>query len=612
MVKAICPQLHFIMNNIRINNALALGTYGSASGLVVGDFNGDGRTDLLNRPNINVPSDFISFKPFGKEKLLVKVTDGHNTTTAFDYKLLTDKTSYPYFYDRTISLDDPSNKNPFNYVQLPLNAVSSMTVPDGIGGSITTNYTYENALIHRAAKGFLGFKKITATNVIADLTSITENEVNTQFAVPYTVKQTTKLTSTGVFLSESQITNSFVNLSTGFADKRYLQKIDKTLNIDYLNGRAAETVNTYDGFNNITQSISKTGILSGSIVSATETLTTTASYSIHNTPVAAKPDNVTVSNVRTGQPALSSTTAFTYTTNGLPATQTVFNGLPKAVTTTYTYNTLGNPLTIVTSSTGLASRTLTNTYDTRGTFTLSKQVSSAGISQTESCTYDPQWGQPLTHTSTDCLTTSFEYDLFGRLKKTTLPQGTIITNALNWDVSGNNVWYAFTDYPGGNPDTKTWYDKLGRVTKTQIAGFNNQWLTKLVTYNTKGQLLTQTNDYYTTETPLTTTNTYDGYGRLTSAANTLNTLTNAYTALSNGRIQIATSSSSGQTATKITDATGKVITAIDNGGQLDFSYDSRGNQVQVQHGSNILVASVYDSYGRQTSLTDKNAGTGYL
>ena len=593
------------------NKILPSSPNGIAEGITVGDFNGDGKSDIISKPSTSpgVNIDLISFKAFGKEKFLTKITDGYNATTSFDYKSLTDKSTFPYVYERTVSLTDAINQNPYNYVQLPLYVVSAMTVPDGIGGNNTTTFTYENAVVHRAAKGFMGFKKITSKNVIADITSITENEINTQYAVPYTTKQTIKLISTGASLSESQITTSFVNLSTGFADKRYLQKTDKTLNIDYVNGSASEAVNTNDAFNNITLSVVKTGTLSGTTVTATETLTTTANYSIHNTPVPAKPDNVTVSNVRTGQPSLSVTTAFTYTTNGLPATQTVFNGLPKAVTTTYTYNTFGNPLTIVTSSAGLSSHTVTNAYDTRGTFTLNKLVSSAGASQTESYTYDPQWGQPLTHTSTDCLTTSFEYDPFGQLKKTTLPQGTIVTNSLNWDVSGNNIWYAFTDYPGGNPDEKIWYDKLGRVTKKQTAGFNNQWVTKLVTYNTKGQLVTQTNDYYTTETPLTTTNTYDVYGRLITIANILNTVTNAYTVLSNGRRQVTTSNSSGQTATKIIDATGKVITAIDNGGQLDFTYDSRGNQVQVQHGSNILVASVYDSYGRQTSLTDKNAGT---
>ena len=141
-------------------------------------------------------------------------------------------------------------------------------------------------------------------------------------------------------------------------------------------------------------------------------------------------------------------------------------------------------------------------------------------------------------------------------KKTTLPQGFSIVNSLNWDISGNNVWYFLTDFEGGKPDSKIWYDKLGRETKVQTAGFNGQWLTRLVAYNAKGQVYTKTNDYYTSESPLTTTNTYDVYGRTISMANVLNTITNTYTSLSNGKVQVATANSSGQTSIKISDASG--------------------------------------------------------
>ena len=577
--------------------------------IAVGDFNGDGRSDILRRTNISTPIDFVSFRPFSQERLLKKVTDGHNTTTAFEYKLLTDKSTYPYFYNRTISLDDIANRNPYNYVQLPLQAVASFTVSDGIGGNNTTTFEYENAVLHRAAKGFLGFKKITAKNAISGVTSVTENEINTQFAVPYNIKQTTKLTSTGTLLSELQVTNSFVNRSTGVNDMRYLQQIDKTLSIDHLNGSASESVNTYDGNGNIITNTTKTGVLAGSTVTPAETIVTTTVFGTFNTPVPAKPTSITVSNTRATMPTISATTAFTYTANGLIATKTDFNGLPKAVTTTLTYNGMGNVLTAVTSSTGLTSRIVTNTYDTKGRFALTSHVSAGSLSQTETYTYDSQWGEPLSQTSSDCLTTSFEYDIFGRLKKTTFPQGYYVNHSLNWDVVGNNIYYAFIDYSAGKPDSKTWYDKLGREIQSQVIGFNNQWLTKTTTYNAKGQVTTQTNAYYSSETPLTTTNTYDNYGRLLTAANTLNTVTNTYVTLSGGKTQVVTFNSSGQSTTNITDASGKTVTAIDNGGQLDFKYDSRGNQTEVKHGSTVLVTALYDTYGRQTSLTDKNAGT---
>ena len=98
-------------------------------------------------------ADFVSIKALGQERLLKKVTTGHNVTTSFDYKLLTDKAGYPYFYNRTTSLDAPQNLNPYNYVELPIYAVSSMSIPDGIGGENITTYTYEDAIVHRAGKG---------------------------------------------------------------------------------------------------------------------------------------------------------------------------------------------------------------------------------------------------------------------------------------------------------------------------------------------------------------------------------------------------------------------------------------------------------------------------
>lgn len=601
--RGISASSPFYYEQYSYNNVL------SQDGFVVGDFNGDGRADLLNRFNIfSQGADFISIKPLGKERLLLKVTNGLNVTTTFDYKLLTDKSTYPYFYNRTISLDDPANKNPFNYIQLPLYVASSITFPNGIGGTNTTTFTYEDAVIHRYAKGFLGFKKITAKNTTTGITAITQNAFNTTFAVPYTTNQKTLLTSTSELLSESQITNSFINLSSG-NNKRFLQKIDKVLDINYLNGTASENANTYDGYGNITTNVVKTGTVSGTTVTPVETTTTTTTYGIHNTPVAAKPDQVTISNLRAGFASISKTSQFTYTSSGLVATQIEFAGLSKAVTTSYIYNGMGNATKITVSSTGLNSRVSNITYDTKGTFPLTKQITGTGLSQTETSSYDYLFGNLLSKTSSDCLTTTFQYDVFGRLQKTILPQGYTVNTSLVWDVQGESVFYVLRDYPGGKPDTKEWKDKLSRSFKSQIAGFNNQWLTQLNTYDAKGNVLTGTNNYFPFETPIITTNGYDVYNRLQSVSNPLNTITSTYTRLSGGKMQVVSQDITGLSTTKIADATGKIVTAIDKGGQLDYTFDSRGNQTQVKHGGNVLITNTYDSYGRQATVADVNAGT---
>ena len=578
---------------------------------MAGDFNGDGKTDLCSKLSYTSTADVIFIKPYGTERLLKKITNGFNVTTEFKYKTLTDKNLLPHVYNRTISLDDGGSKGIFNYVQLPIQVVSSVNTPNGIDGINTIQYNYENAVIHRHGKGFLGFFKVVSKDISNGITSISENEINGEFVVPHLKKQYSQFTATGELLSESTITTSFVNLSIGASDpKRFFMRTDKVLTIDHIAGAATENTNTYDNYGNITSSTAKIGALSAGTVNAVETVLTNASFGTFNSPFPARPTAITVSKTRAGASTESSTTTFNYHTNGSLASQTVFSGLPKSVTTSYSYNSLGNVTSVSIASAGLSTRTTNAIFDNKGRFAVTKSILIPGeLPIIESLTYDSKWGQLLSHTSGDCLTTLFEYDAFGRPKKTTLPTGVFISNSLVWDVQSGNVFYSFTDYPGGKPDTKQWYDFLGRPTKMQEAGFNNQWLTQLTTYNAKGKVASQTNSYYSNESPVTTTFSYDAYNRVTNASSPVSSISTTYMKLANAQFQVVTSNSAGQSTTKISDASGKVIQSSDNGGQLNFSYDSRGNQLSVSHGSNILVNSTYDAYGRQTTLTDKNAGT---
>mgnify|MGYP002397572914 CR=1 FL=1 len=570
-----------------------------------GDFNGDGRTDLLNVVNNSGYGGIVYLKPNGQERLLQKITDGHNNTIAFQYKLLTDKTAAPYVYNRTVSLDDPANQNPFNYVQLPIYAVASMTEPDGIGGTRTTSFYYEDAVVHRHAKGFLGFKKVTAVNPVMGVKIINESVINTQWAVPYSVKQSTYLYPQNTLTAEAFITTSFLNLSTGSHDIRYFQKTDKTLEKDHILNRATETENTFDNYGNVTVSINKVGEKPGgnTITNVVESSTTTTIYGIYNTPVPAKPNQVTVTKTRTGMPAVNEVTTFTYTANGNLATQTIFSGLPKAVTTSYNYNSFGNITQTTTSAAGMISRAVATTWDAKGRFPETTIKSGGGLSETEIKSWYPQWGTVFQQTEADCRQTMFNY-------------GYQINHSLAWDINGEQLFVKY-DFPtAARPKKYTWFDKAGREIKSETEGFDNDRnFTQLTTYDNRGRVATKTNVFfpyvpnYPYEPPLVTTTAYDDYNRPVSVSNLLGTTTTAYTSSSNGNLQVTTTNSAGQSQSKITDAAGKTISSVDYGGTLYFKYDSRGNQVETKHGTTVLVTSAYDVYGRQNSLTDKNAGT---
>lgn len=597
----------FFHEQVTYNNLLAPAINGSSEGIVVGDFNGDGKSDLLNRICVSCTSDFISFKPNGKELFLKKITNGHNATIAFEYKPLTDKSSYPYFYTRTVSPDNPANGNPYNYVELPLNTVSSISLPNGIGGWNTTEFKYEDAVVHRAAKGFLGFRKITASNTTTGMTSITENNINTEFGTSYIVKQQTKLTSTNELLSEQFFTNTFTNLSTGFSDKRYYHKIDKVLSVDHLNGKASEAVNIYDSYGNITSRTDKVGALSGTTVNPIETTTTTTSYSAHNTPVPAKPDNITVVKQRAGQIAKSETTSYTYTGNGLPDSKINFTGLPKAVTSTYTYNNFGNLVTMVMSASGVSNRNFSATFDVRGRYPISKQQTGGSIIQTKTFTMNGKWGLPQSSTTIDCQITNYTYDAFGRPATINLPTGASATIELGWAISGNDVYFrSVSGYPRYS---KSWFDVIDREVHTETAGIGHSLTERVNQYDSRGNVSQHIPDHYLTDIVSATNYTYDNYNRLITSTSNLNTVQLTYSPLGNGNMQVVSSDLSGQNKTRITDATGTPISVIDNGGQLDYTYDSWSNQTQVAHGGTILLSSSYDDYGRQTSLQDNNTGT---
>lgn len=191
-----------------------------------------------------------------------------------------------------------------------------------------------------------------------------------------------------------------------------------------------------------------------------------------------------------------------------------------------------------------------------------------------------------------------------------LPDGETLKVERSWATGGNAV---FIDYKyaqsGGHPDVKTAYDVLGRNIATQTGGFNNQILTQTYTYDARGDIIGQTAPYYANETPVTTTTQYDNYNRISRVSTPLNYTETNYANIGAGKIKVTVTNSAGQASSKTQDGSGRVISANDNGGQLNYIYDSWGNVISTSIGSTTLLTTVYDIYNRKTSLTDKNAGT---
>ncbi|WP_353717297.1 RHS repeat domain-containing protein [Dyadobacter sp. 676] len=367
-----------------------------------------------------------------------------------------------------------------------------------------------------------------------------------------------------------------------------------------LEGRTTTTVNVYDNFGNVTQSTVNNGV---------ETAVTSTVYGAYPAGILNKPTSVTVSNTRSGQPAHTVATSFGYNAIGQLTSKTDFNGSAKNVVTAYEYFPLGNlkKTTVTPNGPGaFPPRNTSSVYDPKGRYA---ESSVNELGQTSSATYDPRWGKPLTSTGVDGLVTTYQYDVFGRPTVTAPPAPVAynITQSYGWDLAGGAVWYSLVSHPG-KPNVKIWYDLLGREIKKETEGFGNQPITQVQAYDAKGNIVSNTQPYKAGETYITTTTQYDQYNRpnnINSGALGTKTISYSY---AGGELTTTTVTPTGTTSQK-TDASGKVISATDDGGTLVYTYFSHGGIKDVKNGALTLASNQYDAYGRQTHLTDANAGT---
>lgn len=584
-----------------------------------GDFNGDGKPDLLKVRNASTTSFYVRFlmaKPFKEKNLLVGASNlGY--LTSFDYGLLNGMdNSSPAVYSRTegeYSYNDAGFPTPYfpDYI-VPAPAMyvlANIKRPNGVGSQDNQKFNYQDLIVHLQGRGFLGFKRRDETSDM-NVVNRTWNILNTDYSMLVADVTQIHLDGGGMF-TRSRYSISFQQVSvSSYNNRRFFVKTDRVHTKNWLTNEAQETLNTYDNYGNVTQNVVNSGTSNDfNITSTIETATTNTTYASYaGAPYPGFPTSITVQKTRTGQPQISKTTGYTYTTEGLPQTVTENVGTPIATTVTNTYNGFGLPTQTITSARGVTTPVINYVYDTKGLFVLEKKISGGGITKKEMYTYDERWQAPLSKISTDGLTTTYQYDNCGVLKQTNFPDGNSAVSTKSWVTTGNARYSLLTQRTDGSSPVKEYIDILGREVKTEKIGFNNQWLTSEKAYNPYGQLIFESASHYSTEPANNTYYYYDSYGRPYSVSTPTGTISTTYTN-TGGTAYTVKTSKGGQWTSKTADATGKVTASSDNGIDMAFAYDSWGNQLTAGSNGQIFVTNVYDNYGRKESTTDVNAGT---
>jgi len=210
-----------------------------------GDFNGDGKTDVLSYYNSN----FI-FMPqtCGCRDILTKVALGVGITTTFSYKPLTYSAIYTKDSGTSAAL------YPIQDLQSPMYVVSSVSTSDGLGANVVTTYTYGGAKADLNGRGFLGFRwtRAVSPDTNLDLTT-TYRQDYPYIGLP---SETVKKASTGEVLST--VANTYANtvLTTGSAISQF-PYVSQTQEQNYeLDGSLVTSTTTsyqYDDYGNATE-----------------------------------------------------------------------------------------------------------------------------------------------------------------------------------------------------------------------------------------------------------------------------------------------------------------------------------------------------------------------
>ena len=517
-------------------------------------------------------------KDNSKANLLTALTDSYGNRYTNDYSGMTESGSN-YYATSTYRY------YPYFSLIAPLNLLRSTNI-------YTNNYTlvkqyyytYYGAVMHRTGLGFNGFEKVRTTEYVENITS--EEERN-----PEMFGVTTKTDSPYKTIICSYSQDYYSNRKNN-PRLTYISETEK------LTGATTYSSYQYDAYNNptnVTQSFgSGTGITQ--VTEQTYYNSNTASLYLLGQPLAK-----TVTSTRGGSSWIDKE-VIAYNTDRLPVSQITYTGTTganKTGETKWSYDTNAN----VTSETFAPYNVTeflgnTYTYDSSGRYIAT--VKNTRGQTTIYSDYD-KYGNAKTVKDHKSRTTTHNFDVWGNLTSTLYPDGTTEAVAVDW---GGEGLYTATQTATGQPASVVHYDALGRELRTGNQRFDGQWQYVDNAYDNRGRLQKTSLPFKGSSPTHWNSYTYDNYNRptkLTEASGKSSTWSYSGLSVTETKNDIAT--------TKTTDASGALISVSDPGGTITYALRPDGQPSSITAPGGVVTSFGYDTFGRQTSITDPSAGT---
>jgi RHS repeat-associated protein len=498
-----------------------------------------------------------------------------------------------------------------------LTVTSSHAASDGLGGSRAVSYRYADLQVNLQGRGLLGFGTVTSTDQVSGVSQTTQYRLD----FPYTgmTLAASSRDSGGRTLKSLSNTLSLAQASCGgygtpfpFVSSSRQRDYELTSYGSYV-ARNQTTDYQYDGCGNtlrVTVASHK-----GEFTEDRHVSDTVNTYSGNTASwILGRLSRSEVTHTLPGGGSGKRVSSFTYhASTGLLTSETVEPGSSLALTTSYSYDVFGNKTAVTVGAGSSAPRTTTTVYDSYGRF---PQSVTNALGHVETHSYDPAHGGRTRLTGPNGLTTTWQYDPFGRQILETRPDGTTVTTSYlfcgSLCVSGGAM--AIRKQGSDGSDALVTLDLLEREIGTRKRAFDGGWIQTLTEYDAQGRKARISNPHYAGDTAYWTRYSYDVLDRVVQQESAQDQYrpSGRITRFAYAGLITTQTDPNGNSTTKEVNAAGRTVKVTDAlGNSTQYGYDAFGNLTAVTDAAGNVSQMSYDLRGRKVSMNDPDMGVWY-
>ncbi len=550
------------------------------------DLNGDGCSDVVAKfeERGEMPSlETLFMSPNQQPTLTVKsITNGMNQIQEVNYEYLNASANYS---------QTPLSNGFLRRAEKNVYVVTKVKTSSGSGIIDEVDYYYKNATYNKLF-GFVGFEEVSSQNLIQNKYNSFVNSFIGEYYLPVSYVSKFGLSEYDLTSLVTKTTSFHkINKNIGFT---YYFKTTRSVSEDFINGTVSSTdYSNHDLYLNPQLITTSKGTdLNVTLNIQYSNLVNDSSWIIGRPALVQKTLKHTDDISRTFQ------TKYNYTNHQLSSVIEFYqSSLPR--TTSFAYNPQGLVSSVTLSVPGEEPRSEYYQWDGSGRF-IEKHTNNMGHSVYYN--YNNVTGHLLNTIDVNGRETTYEYNGFGRLLASVLPDGKVVQDNIEFSMELPDAKVKRTSKITGIPDAHTFINDLGQVTETHNLTNQGQTLIKRNTYFSNHKIQDESLPY--TSTARLNNYTYDAYGRphtITLADGTGNVTYNY-----NGK-QTTVTKPEGFSITTHDDA-GFVKSVQTESGQVTYTYYSHG-LVKTATAAGSTLSYFYNDQGLLTRTVDPDAGT---